>query len=65
MDIVLDRLFDTLEVRMRTWKEEVKEPNVFLRFSQKSKTAQKKSWINRLLCAYDIAHAMHYLHSHG
>jgi serine/threonine protein kinase len=65
--IVLDRLYETLETKMLLWKEEVKQyqgPLTMFGF-KKDKKALKKNWINRLLCAYDIAHAMNYLHGRG
>lgn len=65
--IVLDRLYETLDAKMLIWNEEVKKyqgPLPLLGF-KKNKKALKKNWISRLLFAYDIAHAMDYLHSHG
>jgi hypothetical protein len=63
--IVLDRLFDTLEVRIQVWKEQVKQSQGFMSLFHKNKATLKKNWIDRLLCAYDISHAMNYLHSRG
>lgn len=64
--IVLDRLYETLDAKMITWKEEVKKYQGPLPFGiKRDKKALKKNWINRLPCAYDIAHAMNYLHGRG
>lgn len=65
--IVLDRLYETLETQMIIWKEKLKQyQGPFPMFaSKKNKKYLKKNWINRLLCAYDIAHAMNYLHGRG
>lgn len=64
--IVLDRLYETLDAKMVIWKEEVKAYQGPLPFGiKRDKKALKKNWINRLLCAYDIAHAMNYLHGRG
>jgi hypothetical protein len=65
--IVLDRLYETLDAKMLIWGEEVKKfqgPFPLFGF-KKDKKALKKNWISRLLFAYDIAHAMDYLHSRG
>jgi serine/threonine protein kinase len=63
--IVLDRLYETLETKMLIWKEELKKSQGFMNLFGKDKKALKKNWINRLLSAYDIAHAMNYLHGRG
>ncbi|KAL7516969.1 hypothetical protein ACHAWX_001939, partial [Stephanocyclus meneghinianus] len=63
--IILDRLYETLETKMQIWKEEVKQSQGFMRMFGKDKVALKKNWTDRLLSAYDIAHAMNYLHSRG
>mmetsp|Transcript_21148 Transcript_21148/g.31308 ORF Transcript_21148/g.31308 Transcript_21148/m.31308 type:complete len:392 (-) Transcript_21148:151-1326(-) len=63
--LVLDRLFDTLSVRLEAWK------------SQKSFTAgigkvrdlrgnkKKELWIDRLMVSYDLCMALKYLHDNN
>ena len=65
--IVLDRLQDTLDNKIPIWKEEVKQYQGSLPLFgfKRDKKALKRNWIDRMLCAYDIAHAMNYLHGHG
>ena len=65
--IILDRLQETLDNKIPIWKEEVKQYQGSLPLFgfKKDKKALKRNWIDRMLCAYDIAHAMNYLHGRG
>jgi serine/threonine protein kinase len=63
--MILDRLYDTLEVQIQNWKVDVKQSRgKFMGLIGKNKDALKKSWSDRLLASYDLAHGMAYLHSH-
>ena len=64
--IILDRLYDTLEVQMRKWAVEVKSYQGKLKgLIGKNKRELKKKWTDRLVNAYDLARAMAYMHSRG
>ena len=64
--LILDRLYDTLEVQMLIWKEQVKRyQGKFKGLIGKKKEELSKLWIARLLAAYDLSHAMSYLHKKG
>lgn len=64
--LILDRLYDTLEVQMLIWKEQVKRyQGKFKGLIGKKTEELSKLWIARLLAAYDLSHAMSYLHKKG
>eukprot|EP01082_Thalassiosira_pseudonana_P007696 g6441.t1.2.5e17418a g6441 g6441.t1 contig23:470634-472474(-) len=64
--IILDRLYDTLEAQMKKWEGDVRDnEGKFMGLIGKNKTALDQIWMSRLLAAYDLAHGMAYLHSHG
>lgn len=64
--LILDRLYDTLEVQMVKWKIEVKSYQGRFKGLIGKKTEQlNKIWIARLLAAYDLSHALSYLHKKG
>lgn len=64
--IILDRLYDTLEVQMLKWKEQVKRhQGKFKGLIGKKKEELNMIWMARLLAAYDLSHAMSYLHKRG
>lgn len=64
--LILDRLYDTLEVQMKKWKVEVKaHRGKFKGLIGKNKPMLEKIWMERLVAAYDLARAMSYLHSCG
>jgi len=64
--LVLDRLYDTLEVQMKKWKLEKKQyQGKFKGLIGKNKMMLNKLWMDRLVATYDLARAMAYLHSHG
>lgn len=62
--LVLDRLFDTLETRMESWKQATSRcRGKFAGFIGKDKDQLNLIWMERLLAVHDVAHAMEYLHS--
>jgi serine/threonine protein kinase len=64
--IILDRLYDTLEVQMLKWKAQVKHhQGRFKGMIGKNVEELNKIWLARLLAAYDMAHALSYLHKRG
>ena len=64
--LILDRLYDTLEVQIDKWRMNVKKyRGKFMGLIGKKKTLLKDIWMSRVLTAYDIAQAMKYLHNHG
>jgi len=64
--LILDRLYDTLEVQMKKWKVDKKRyQGKFKGLIGKNKMMMDKLWMDRLVTAYDLARAMAYLHSHG
>mmetsp|Transcript_45644 Transcript_45644/g.95817 ORF Transcript_45644/g.95817 Transcript_45644/m.95817 type:complete len:832 (-) Transcript_45644:172-2667(-) len=64
--IILDRLYDTLEVRMEKWKVDVKRyRGKFKGLIGKNKMMLEKVLMDRLVAAYDLSHAMAHVHSCG
>jgi len=64
--LILDRLYDTLEVQMRKWKADKKRyRGKFKGLIGRNKMMLKKLWMDRLVASYDLARAMAYLHSQG
>ncbi len=64
--LILDRLYDTLEVQMIKWKMEVKSyQGRFKGLIGKKTEDLNRIWIARLLAAYDLSHALSYLHKKG
>ena len=64
--LILDRLYDTLEVQMIKWKVQVKRyQGKFKGLIGKKTEELNKLWMARLLAAYDLSHAMSYLHKRG
>ena len=61
--IVLDKLYDTLNVRMKKWKLEKAEHQQGLRrFGRKAKEAKTALWEKRLIYAFRLASALEYMH---
>lgn len=63
--IILDRLYDTLEVRMEKWqqtKKKAKGPLGMMGGLGSNKEALKDLMMDRLLVAYDLSAAFRYLH---
>jgi serine/threonine protein kinase len=64
--LILDRLYDTLEVKMKKWAVDVKSyQGRFKGWIGKNKIMLDKMWMDRMVAAYDLACAMAYLHSRG
>jgi len=64
--LILDRLYDTLEVQMKKWQVDNKRyQGKFKGLIGKNKIMLDKMWNDRLVAAYDMARAMAYLHSRG
>lgn len=64
--LILDRLYDTLEVQMKKWKVDVKRyQGKFKGLIGKNKMMLDKMWMDRLVASNDLARAMAYLHTHG
>lgn len=61
--IILDRLYDTLAVRTRTWAAEKKRNKKLIRKFRGGTEANNLLWNSRLIVMYDIASALSYLHS--
>jgi hypothetical protein len=62
--LILDRLYDTLEVQMKKWKMDIARHQGKLKgLIGKNKTMLDKIWTDRLVATYDLARAMAYLHS--
>mmetsp|Transcript_4968 Transcript_4968/g.7588 ORF Transcript_4968/g.7588 Transcript_4968/m.7588 type:complete len:437 (-) Transcript_4968:1092-2402(-) len=64
--IVLDRLYDTLEARISTWKIQTKKANSVMN-KMKKKSGEKNAEIMKikLKYAYDLMGAIEYLHKKG
>ncbi len=61
--LVLDRLYDTLTLKISQWKRDVeKTKGVGKLFDMKGKK-KRKVWTDRLLVVYDLSTALEYLHS--
>lgn len=60
--LVLDRLYDTLEERMKKWQKIKKQAKGSLFGIGSNKAALKELLTDRLLVAYDLAAAFRYLH---
>jgi hypothetical protein len=62
--LVLDRLYDTLEERMKKWQKIKKKAKGSLFGIGSKKAALKELMIDRLVVAYDLAAAFRYLQEH-
>ncbi|KAL9188964.1 hypothetical protein ACHAXT_011454 [Thalassiosira profunda] len=64
--LILDRLYDTLDVQMQKWKAERKQfKGKFKGLIGKDKMMLNKLWSDRLVAAFDLARALAYLHNRG
>ncbi len=62
--ILLDRLYDTLESRIRKWKLlDQKLSGIRRLFRDKTRIQRKQLWMDRISFAYDLSSALAYLHS--
>lgn len=63
--VVLDRLYDTLTLRITKWKNaDKKYSGVGGKLLDMKGKKKNKIWIERVLCVYDLSTALEYLHSH-
>jgi SPX domain-containing protein involved in vacuolar polyphosphate accumulation len=62
--LVLDRLYDTLDIKIEYWRKKEDEYKGFFGLSKKHKSQQALMWKERLLAGFDIGRAMKYLHGH-
>ena len=63
--IVLDRLYETLDVRMKKWRARSKKNQAFLGIMTKQKKLDNQALlVERMTVAYDLAAAFMYLHQH-
>ncbi|KAL3941928.1 MAG: hypothetical protein SGBAC_003784 [Bacillariaceae sp.] len=63
--LILDRLYDTLAVRLQKWKTEQKKHRGLVRIlRRRDKSKRKELLATRLKFASDLASAVAYLHSH-
>lgn len=62
--LVLDRLYDTLDVKIDYWRQKEDEYKGFFGFT-KHKSQLELLWNERLLAGFDIGRAMKYLHGHN
>jgi serine/threonine protein kinase len=60
--MILDRLYDTLTVRIKSWQKE-ESTGIWSKFFDFHRKHEKKFLARRLLVAYDIASALEYLHN--
>ena len=60
--VILDRLYDTLTVRIKSWKGKKKKIGGVSKIRDLSGSKKKDLWITRLLVGYDISAALRYLH---
>mmetsp|Transcript_2549 Transcript_2549/g.5212 ORF Transcript_2549/g.5212 Transcript_2549/m.5212 type:complete len:403 (-) Transcript_2549:210-1418(-) len=58
--LVLDKLFDILSARLKTWKK--KMPGKLARMTANGKRSIKEFWAERLTVVYDLSCAMKYMH---
>jgi hypothetical protein len=61
--LVLDRLYDTLDIKIEYWRQREDEYKGFFGFS-KHKSQLELLWNERLLAGFDVGRAMKYLHGH-
>ena len=62
--LVLDRLAETLDVRINRWRLEKKQSKgKFMGVFGKKKKELKRLWLDRLLVGYDLSGALQYLHA--
>lgn len=60
--VVLDKLYDILGSRLKTWKK--KQPGKLVRMTAGGKRSLKESWAERLTVSYDLSCALKFLHEH-
>jgi hypothetical protein len=60
--LVLDRLFDTLSVRLEAWKSQKSNTAGIGKVRDLRGSKKKELWIDRLMVSYDLCMALKYLH---
>lgn len=60
--IILDRLFQTLDVRIKQWASDLRRAKGFCLGFLRKKTELRELLVARMTVAYDLAHAFMYLH---
>lgn len=61
--VVLDRLYDTLSMKISKWKKAAAKYSGAGKLLDMKGKKKNKVWIDRLLCVYDLSTALEYLHS--
>jgi len=63
--LILDRLYGTLEHKIKKWEQKFSKLNgpIIRARPSKRRTKLNKLWTDRFLVAYDLASAMRYMHS--
>jgi len=61
--LVLDKLYDILSSRLKTWKK--KQPGKLARMTAGGKRAVQEGWAERLTVSYDLSCALKYLHDNN
>ena len=59
--VVLDRLYETLTLKIVDWKKEAKASGIGKLMDTKGKK-KKKVFTERLVCVYDLSTALEYIH---
>lgn len=60
--VILDRLYDTLTLRISKWKRELGKTKGFGKIMDMKGKKKKKIWTDRILVVYDLSTALEYLH---
>ena len=60
--IVMDRLFETLDAKMKHWEEKIKCSRGGVFGIRKDADGLKKLLLERLIVAYDLSQAFRYMH---
>jgi serine/threonine protein kinase len=60
--IVLDRLYDTMTVRLQAWKNKKRKISGSAKVRDLRGEKKKELWVDRLIVSYDLCMALKYLH---
>lgn len=60
--VVLDRLYDTLTLRIARWRKEEGKTKGLGKLMDRKGKKRKKVWCDRLIVVYDLSTALEYLH---
>lgn len=61
--VVLDRLYETLTVKIAGWKKEVVKTKGLGKIMDMKGKKKRKVWVDRLIVVYDLSTALEYIHS--